>query len=110
MNKRLTKIVQENFKANAELKEQYIFDDGYCFFNKARAIERQKETNKKFQTVTRDSKLDQKEDKNQQKIEDLEEKIRENTELILDAASPEEKQALEEQIEGWETEIEKLKE
>jgi hypothetical protein len=110
MNSKLAKIVQENFKANAELKEQYIFDDGYCYYHKARAIERANETKKKFHTVKRDAKVDLDTDKAKKQIDTLQIKIKENQELLLDAASPEEKQALEEQIEGWETEIEKLKE
>lgn len=48
-----TKITTLNFKLYPELKVQYVFKNGYCYFEKRQAEVYKKESKQDYETVTR---------------------------------------------------------
>ncbi len=105
--KKLKKIVDANFKANAELKVQYLFEDGYCYFIKGQAEQRKAETKKDYTTVHRDYDSEKKSEETAEKIAELESQILEKKQLLLDAKE-DEKKDIEEQLALLELELEEL--
>jgi protein subunit release factor A len=108
MNAKIKKIADQNFKANSDLKKQFIFDNGYCFFNEARAKEHAKETKTKYTTVKRDEKAMKKEADNAEKAKELQARVDGLMESLVDEKDEDKKKELEAEIEKLEAEIEAL--
>ncbi|MDA3866180.1 MAG: hypothetical protein PF489_05440 [Salinivirgaceae bacterium] len=108
MNATVKKIADQNFKANSNLKKQYIFDSGYCFFNEARAKEHARESKSKYATITRDAKAEKKEADQGKRLEQLKADHEAKLELLLDETDESKKTALEAEIEKLEAEISEI--
>ncbi len=108
MKAALKKITDANFKKNADLKVQYIFESGYCFFKKSRAEDHAQTSKEKYQTIKRDTKADAKDKDKAEKLEGLKNDLEEHRTLLLDATEDADKAALEQSIEDIENEIKEL--
>lgn len=108
MNNKVKRIADKNFRAKADLKVQYIFDSGYCFFNKARADEHARATREKYHTVKRDAKQEQKEADNEVKAEKLQAELDAKMQALLDESDKDKKAGLEAEIDKLEKELEEV--
>ncbi len=108
MDKRLKKITDANFKANADLQVQYIFNDGYCYFNKSQAESRKATVKENYSTVKRDTKAEEANANKAAELEQLNEELTAAKQLLLDATGESEKNELQATIDELEKQIEAL--
>lgn len=112
MDKKIKNIAVSNFKVNADLKVQYIFADGHCYFLRSAANKYAKESGEKYETVERDSEaLEASADETSTvaKRKELTEKLDTLMADLLNEVDAEKKAEIETEIEELETELEDLK-
>ncbi|MCT4647574.1 MAG: hypothetical protein N4A74_21480 [Carboxylicivirga sp.] len=108
MKAALKKVIATNFKNNSDLKVQYIFDSGYCFFKKSRAEEHAATYGGKYHTVQRDAEAEADQADKARQLEQLKTDLETNRSLLLDATEAKDKAELEARIEELETQIKEL--